>query len=258
MRIVTIDFETYFDKDYSLNKLSTEAYVRDPRFEVHGAAIKWGGDEQARWYNAAELKILAASDFANCAVLSHHCQFDGFILEHHFGIRPSLWLDTLSMARLLLGNHVAVALDSLRQHFGLGPKSTPYDRFKGRHYRDLDADTQRLLADGCCDEVESIYIIFLELARSFPHEEYQVVDLTIRMFTEPVLRADIHLLAQLWEQEERDKHDRLASLGVSAGDLASAQRFGDLLADAGVEEIGLKQGKNGQIPAFAKTDAFMR
>ena len=30
MDIVTIDFETYYDKDFSLSKMTTEAYVRDP------------------------------------------------------------------------------------------------------------------------------------------------------------------------------------------------------------------------------------
>lgn len=36
MNILTLDFETYFDDDYTLRKLTTEAYVRGPRFEVHG------------------------------------------------------------------------------------------------------------------------------------------------------------------------------------------------------------------------------
>lgn len=30
MDIVTIDMETYYDRDYSLSKMTTEAYVRDP------------------------------------------------------------------------------------------------------------------------------------------------------------------------------------------------------------------------------------
>jgi hypothetical protein len=38
--IVTIDFETYYDKEYSLSKMTTEEYIRDDRFEVIGVAIK--------------------------------------------------------------------------------------------------------------------------------------------------------------------------------------------------------------------------
>ena len=40
MDLITIDFETYYDKDFSLSKLTTEEYIRDPRFEVIGVAVK--------------------------------------------------------------------------------------------------------------------------------------------------------------------------------------------------------------------------
>ena len=36
MNILALDFETYFDSDYTLKKLTTEAYIRDPRFEQAG------------------------------------------------------------------------------------------------------------------------------------------------------------------------------------------------------------------------------
>ena len=45
--VIALDFETFFGADYTLSKLTTEAYVRDPRFEPHGAAIKWSGDHAA-------------------------------------------------------------------------------------------------------------------------------------------------------------------------------------------------------------------
>ena len=45
MNLITIDFETYYNKEYSLKKLTTEEYVRDPRFEVLGVAIKVNNGE---------------------------------------------------------------------------------------------------------------------------------------------------------------------------------------------------------------------
>jgi DNA polymerase len=50
MDIVTIDFETYYDKEFSLSKMTTEAYVRDPRFEVIGVGIKVN-DHQTDFYS---------------------------------------------------------------------------------------------------------------------------------------------------------------------------------------------------------------
>lgn len=91
----------------------------------------------------------------------------------------------------------------------------------------------------------------------FPMDELDVIDATIKMFVEPVLRGDTDLLAQVWESEATKKAQRLAELNVTAADLASAERFAQLLRDEGVEPA-TKDGKNGLIYAFAKTDQFMR
>lgn len=238
--------------------MSTEAYVRDPRFEPHGCAIKCSPDLPAKWWSREELKdVFSEFDWKNTAVLCHHTQFDGLILAHRFGIRPKAWLCTLSMSRLLLGNHLSVGLDAVRRHFGLPLKSTPYNLFRGKHWEELSPATQYQVAEGACDEVESIYKIFNILAKDFPRSEYEVVDATVRMFTEPVLRADLDMLAKIWEDENARKGDRLTALGITAGDLHSSDRFADLLRAEGVDPE-TKDGKNGPIYAFAKTDQFMR
>ena len=40
MDLITLDFETYYDKDFSLRKITLENYIRDPRFEIVGVGIK--------------------------------------------------------------------------------------------------------------------------------------------------------------------------------------------------------------------------
>lgn len=258
MRIIALDVESYFDQDYSLKKLSIEAYLRDSRFKLHGAAIKWGSDHAARWYNEHQLAyVLKTEDWNDTAIISHHAHFDMGALNFHYDVRPKLILDTLSMSRLLLGNHHSVSLDSVRRHFGLAEKRTPYEQFKGKHWAELSEEVQELMANGCCDEVESIWTIFSNLAKDFPQEEYQIVDMTVRMFTEPKLCADTAILARLWQEEETKKVDALVELGVSAQALGSNDAFTALLEAEGVE-AAWKEGKNGKIPAFAKTDAFMR
>ena len=161
------------------------------------------------------------------------------------------------MARLVLGADVQLSIDGLRRHFALPAKRTPYQQFKGLHWAELDRATQQLIANGCADEVESIHVIFNKLAETFPLSEYAVVDLTVRMFTEPVLQADSALLAELAQREDTSKHDALVRLDISAADLHSSAAFVQLLAAEGVK-VAVKNGKNGAIPALAKTDAFMR
>jgi hypothetical protein len=257
MRIVVLDFETYYDADYTLSKMTTESYIRDPRFEVHGAAIKWSGDHDAIWYDEPRLRqVLQTEDWSDVFLVHHHAHFDGLILSHHYGVRPRMFGCTLSMARLLLGNHLSVSLDSVRKEFNMPPKTTPYNLFRGKHWDELSRQEQALVAEGACDEVESIWRIFGLLAKDFPAEEYLVVSETVRMFTEPVLRADVDLLARIWEAEDRGKRARLAALGVSAADLQSADRFAELLRQEGVEPE-TKDGKKTDIYCFAKTDRFM-
>lgn len=258
MRFVVLDFESYFADDYTLSKLSTEEYIRDPRFEAHGAAIKWAPDRPAVWYDEPQLRhVLKETDWSDVCLIHHHAQFDALILTHHYGVHPKMWACTLSMARLLIGNHLSVSLESVRKHFGMAAKTTPYNAFKNRHWREMTPELQRQVADGACDEVESIWKIFCLLAKDFPREEYEVVDEVVRMFVEPALGADVDMLARLWESEADKKQKLLESLNVDATQLQSAAKFQELLEVEGVE-IEYKKGKNGDIPAFAKNDDFMR
>ena len=259
MRPVVLDFETLFDrKDYSLSRMTTESYVRDPRFEAHGAAIKWSKNHDAVWYPEKELRrVLADEDWSDVLLICHHAHFDGFILSHHYNVVPALYGCTLSMARLLLGNHLSVSLDNVRKHFGMPAKSTPYGLFEGKHWHELSPATQQMLGDGACDEVESIWKIFGILARDFPGEEYGVVDSTIRMFTQPELIGDSAVFAKVWEHEAVRKQQMLEKLGVSAQQLGSDETFASLLRARGVEPDTKTTDKGNVKFAFAKTDPFM-
>src|ERR1700690_2208468 len=98
MNIVTIESETFFSDDYTLKKQSTEAYIRDPRFECHGWAVRWN-DGPPIWVGGAAFHGIEWQDrLKESAVLCHHAQFDGLILSHHYGIKPRFFVDTLSMS----------------------------------------------------------------------------------------------------------------------------------------------------------------
>jgi len=258
-RLVTIDFESEFYDDFSLTKESTESYVRSPRFRPHGAAIKWTPDHKALWYAKRELRsVLADEDWSDVYLLAHHMNFDGLILSHHYNVIPAMYGCTLCCSRLLLGNHLSVSLDAVRQHFNMSLKRTPYSQFKNKRWEELTPQVQELMADGACDEVESIFKLFVEnLLPQMPQEELEVIDSVTSMFCNPVLRADTQLLADVWQREAIKKQNGLAELNLNEADLQSADRFADLLREEGVDPER-KHGKNGEIYAFAKTDQFMR
>lgn len=269
MRIVVADWETYFNPtkkgdpdDYTISRLSTEAYVRDPRFEAHGCAIKWSANSPAQWYDQTRIRrIMAEEDWSDVLIVHHHAHFDSLIESYHYNCHPKMIACTLSMARMFLGTHHKLSLDALRTLFGMPLKSTPYSLFQGKHWNELSTSVQEQVADGACDETESIWTIFNKFMRGegtpFPLEEMEVMDAVIKMFTEPMLRADTALLKNIWEREAAAKDERKHFLKVTEKELQSANRFAELLRDAGID-VEYKQGKNGPIPAFAKTDDFMR
>ena len=256
VNLIVLDFETYFDNDYSLNKMTTEAYVRDSRFEAHGLGVRYhNGNYQ--WFDDPEYFLHRMRDDPNVAVLCHHAHFDGLILSHHYGIKPGRWLDTLSMARYLFGPRQDKSLEGLAARFGFASKTVPYGTMKGRHWRDFSSREREEIVSACLHDCELTWQVWCELMKEFPPGELPIIDLTVRMFTEPTLQGDQALLREIYQAEILEKNQRLYELGVSEKDLASAVKFSEILQAEGIE-VGMKAGKNGPIPALAKSDTFMQ
>lgn len=263
VQIIICDIESYYDSEFTLSKLHTEEYVRNSQFEAHGCAFAWPDDSGrglfSQWINGSDLPtFLAKIDWSNTFLISHHANFDHLILSHHYNVHPKVSGCTLSMARMLLGNHISVSLDSVRKQFGLPPKITPYNLFHGKRWHELSPAVREQMARGAIDEVQSIWTIFCRMMQAgFPQEELEVIDIAVKMFTEPVLRGDVDVLAALWESEDRKKREAPAALGVEAAALRSTNAFVELLEAQGIE-VEYKEGKNGPIPALAKSDEFMQ
>ena len=256
MDLLCLDFETYFDKDYTLKKLTTEEYVRDARFESH--LIAWKTARDQGWIVQEGIAdFLKLFNPATTACLAHHAQFDGLILSHHYGWKPARWLDTMSMARVALGTHRSASLANLAQHFGLSEKTVPYEAFKGRRWCNLDQQTRDMLGAGAVHDCNLTWEIFNRLQPLVPAEELLLIDATVKMFTEPKLVGDVAYLQKFQHDEAMRKQEALAELGVTAADLQSADKFCTLLEGLGID-VEMKRGTNGEIPAIAKTDEFMK
>lgn len=262
MDILTIDFETFFDKKAKFNlgkgAMTTEEYVRDHRFQVHGASVRLPNGRCA-WLNYRQLyPFFNAVDWSKTAVLAHHAHFDGLILSHSYDVHPCFWFDTLSMARQSLGNHLPKGLDALAKHFGLVGKTLDYNAFDGLTWNQMPASLQQHVGEGSIHDTQLTWDIFAKhLLPTFPRSQLELIDMTVKMFTEPMLEGDIPLLADIEREEAENKIDLLAELNVTATEIGSTARFKELLENVGIE-IAFKPGKNGPIPAFAKNDEFMR
>jgi DNA polymerase len=202
--LVRLDWETYFDKDYTLRKLTTEAYVRDPRFETLGVSVKLG-NQPTVWLEDWEFREWAAQvDWSRVTACAHHAHFDGLVAAHRYGICPRFWLDTMSMARALHGPF-NVALEKLAVKYGIGLKGKELDNAKGKRRRDFTQAQWEALGGYANNDVDLMDALLWRMLPGFPPEELWLIDSTIRWFTEPVFRADFAVLTKALEEERQKK-----------------------------------------------------
>lgn len=214
MSFVTLDFETYYAKDYSLTKLTTEEYLRDPRFEVIGVGMKIDDDE-TQWFSGTHEEIKAwlnQVDWSTSALLCHNTQFDGAILSWVFDIKPAYLFDTLCMARAVHGVDAGGSLAALVKRYKLGEKGTEVVNALGKRRNEFSTEDIDRYAGYCINDVELTFALFNKLVEQVPSSELDLIDMTLRMYTEPVLMVDDALLVTRLEEVKKEKHTVLSGL----------------------------------------------
>lgn len=261
MNLITVDFETFYDQSYSLSKLTTEAYIRHPDFETIGVSVKLN-DSSPVWFSGTKPQTKAWLDqwhMEDAVVVAHNAMFDMAILNWHFDICPKRIVDTLSMARALLGGKVSVGLAALAQHYNLGFKGNEVIAAKGK--RRTDFTSQELAAYGayCCNDTELTYQLFLKLVVDYPLDELKLIDLTIRMFSEPVLELDQGTLQTHLYVIKFRKEAALLEAGASKKELMSNETFANLIRSWGANPpTKISPTTDKEVYAFAKTDEGMQ
>ena len=209
MDLITVDFETYYDKDFSLSKITTEEYVRDPRFQVIGVGVKVNNNE-TEWASGSKQELadfLRSFNWEEAMFLAHNTMFDGAIAHWIFGIKPRVYTDTLCIARAVDGVEVSGSLRALAERYTLGVKGTEVINALGKRRGDFTPEELSRYGDYCVNDVNLTYDLFKKFAPDFPREELKLIDLSLRMFIEPTLDLDLGLLEQHLI-ETRDHKDK--------------------------------------------------
>jgi hypothetical protein len=264
-----LDFETYYDKDYSLRKLENAQYVLSPMFESMGFSIKLGhaptqfitGDFDT------QKKALSTIPWDKVRAVSHNARFDGAILEWRFGFKPAAYLCTMVGSRPhFVPKTGSASLDSIGQHLKLRAKGNYVSKMEGRHQADLTAAEWAGYGEYCKGDTEIAHGIMQELNDILPAEEQELIDLTLKKYLRPKLLLDRpKLMARMVELEtERGavlRHIE-STYGVTQKQLASRPQFAEVLTKLGVTiPMKTKVRKNGeeyQTYAFAKDDVGMK
>lgn len=263
--MITLDFETFYTKDYTLKKLTSEAYIRHPLFATLGVGVKV--DEQPCVWHTGGIEALrgalAQYDWRQPVVV-HNGFFDIAILGWVFNIRPKFIIDTMLMAKPKHAHDIGTSLDALADYYNLGRKTTI--DFINWHPDTISSGESERLGDYCCNDVDLTYRLFGVLRRGFPVIELAVIDKTIRMYSEPSLILDVNYLQAFVDGKIIERDEKIEALShvisrpITEKHLASNQEFSRLLMELDYV-VPLKPSPSNplkMIPALAKTDTAFK
>lgn len=288
MNYLTLDFETYYDKEINLKKMTTQAYVMHPQMEVLMVSAK---------FNEAPVQIIdgeqipaffATVDWSNTAVIAHNAVFDGSILYWRYGVRPAMLIDTMSMAQALgvptiAGSASLATCIRLLQEAGYAvpPKGTEVLDALGKRRADFTPQQWAAYREYCKNDTDITWFLFKVLRQYLTDEEMCFQDIILRCYTEPRLTVDLPTVEYELNRCRTYKAEQLAEVckmfGTTQDNLSALLRSNDKFAEVlrsigGVTEEEAEQGKSGTfiIPtkvsektgkttwAFGKTDVAFK
>lgn len=288
MNYLTLDFETYYDKEINLKKLTTQAYVMHPQMEVLMVAVKFN-DDPVQVIDGEQIPTFFSTvDWSNTAVIAHNAVFDGSILYWRYGVRPAVLIDTMSMAQALgvqtlAGSASLATCIRLLQEAGYAvpPKGTEVLDALGKRRADFTPQQWAAYREYCKNDTDITWFLFKVLRQYLTDEEMRFQDIILRCYTEPRLTVDIPTVEYELNRCRTYKAEQLAEVckmfNTTQDELSAHLRSNDKFAEVlrsmgGITEEELEQGKTGAfiIPtkvsektgkttwAFGKTDVAFK
>lgn len=260
--LVTLDFETYYDKDLSLSKMTTMDYVRHEKFKVWGVGIKID-NEPTEWFGEDEAETaLHDIDWEVATLACHNTHFDGYILNRIFNLTPMYYTDTAAMSRALHPSQSARLKDCAIRFFPNDENMRKGEELAdAKGIYDLDHELEEAIAGYCIQDVELTYAIYNKMVCDMPVSELDLVDMTCRMFCQPKLVADREALTTFLAEEQAASKATIEAAGIDRKILSSNQQFSTYLHEQmGIVPPVKKSPTTGKdIPALGKNDkAFIQ
>lgn len=255
-----LDFETYYDDEYSLRKMTPPEYVADPRFEALNCSFAFN-DETPFVVEGPDLpKFLAPLPWDQIRAISHNALFDMMVLSMQYKMKPARYGDTMCMARNWLMHMTGrISVDAISKFYGLPAKWDTLARTKGVTYAMLKANPvlHKETNDYAVDDLIKCRTFWHKmLADGFPEGELDVIDMVIRMAAQPKFVLDMEILSQHLHEVKQRKQDLLDRAGLENRDnLMQDAAFAAMLLFAGCTppmKVSKTTGK--EMYAFAKTD----
>lgn len=266
-----LDYETYYDNEYSLSKMTRTMYLNDPRFKAHGCSFALD-DSDPFWVTGSDLpaffKDVAPYVTSMCC---HNGLFDhGITAKFYMPQRVELH-DTMSMSQVaLMRKHpgLRMGLARLAQH--LFPNDPTMHKFEGvlenfMGVWQLNAEQERRMADYANQDnyvMREIYRWLMANSDVPWPIMLRDISMTLSMGVYPVLEMDTELASAVYQTELAAKEKAVMEMNIDRAQLRSNNKFADLLRANGLaeHEIPTKINAKGEVAyAFAAKDAdFIR
>jgi hypothetical protein len=191
-------------------------------------------------------------DWKNTVVVAHNCKFDGSILAWRYNVKPFAWMDTVGLAKAVLGENISsYSLKALAIYLGLPAKG----EISCEGVLRPTAEQLAALGEYCKNDVDICEGIYEKLIPQFPQNQLWHIDWTIRAFVEPKLVLEQTTLERGVQNEKSRREEIIKKSGVDKATLSSNRRFAELLENRGHAVSTKISGRTGKaIPAFARTD----
>lgn len=231
MNVLTVDFETYYDREYSLSKMTMIEYIMDGRFQPIMMSYAINDEPIKNVIGYPKIKeVLDGIDWNNTVLNAQNTAFDATIIRARFGHTARYYTDTMAMARVtaahvfegaslgaiakvLQANGVEVPPKGKEVQSALGMHL--YNAYQGTPYLALKATTDsneiqrghELLmgyVEYCNNDVHLAREAFKYFTKMITPDEMQYGDMILKCYIEPSLYLDLPII----EEEIQRIHER--------------------------------------------------
>lgn len=238
MNVLTVDFETYYDREYSLSKMTMIEYIMDGRFQPIMMSYAINDEPIQNVIGYPNIKrILDGIDWSNTVLNAQNTAFDATIIRARFGHTARYYTDTMAMARVtaahvfegaslaaiarvLQANGVHVppkgkeVESALGMHLYNAYSGTPYIAKKATTDPDEVQRGHELLmayVEYCNNDVHLAREAFKYFTKMITPDEMQYGDMILKCYIEPSLYLDLPIIeeeiARIHERDEQRARD---------------------------------------------------
>lgn len=234
MNVLTVDFETYYDREYSLSKMTMIEYIMDGRFQPIMMSYSINDEPIKNVIGYPNIKrILDGIDWDNTVLNAQNTAFDATIIRARFGHTARYYTDTMAMARVtaahvfegaslaaiakvLQANGVHVppkgkeVESALGMHLYNAYSGTPYIAKKATTEPDEMQRGHTLLmsyVEYCNNDVHLAREAFKYFTKMITPDEMQYGNMILKCYIEPSLYLDLPIIeeeiARIHERDEQ-------------------------------------------------------